>query len=343
MSEQRSRGVVRLERLVERVAPRDPAAWEQRPPLRRGRQVSSSRARQLRATVAQLALAVEREEMPERSGRSVQALLAPKAIDVVFELAEQGLLRSASKPKALGKPLSWSALGTLRDCLVILGEEAGVEVVVPRVYRERQALKPVPAPEQTAEAYRRLADWAAGRPEDARSARTLAMVAVILDTGMQSGGMLSRRVEHLDLEEGSIVASYWPQNAAFEEPVVARVGLRPGTLAAVRSWLRFRRQYVERLEGSDHGALWVTVHPVMSAGWAAGMPLRRDGFRGGFRGGVERLNAVLARQWDASVRGPWVPLPTRSEQLRRSVDVDALVPELAEARARAREARYGAG
>ncbi|MFI0156254.1 hypothetical protein [Streptomyces lydicus] len=340
MTEQRAPGVRRLEALVERVAPRDPDRWEARRALRRGRHVSASRARQLRATVKQLAAAVEHEGMPDGCGRSVKALLSPQAVDAFLDLAGEGVFRDPRRPDLVGKPLSWPSRATLRDCLKILGEEAGVAVVLPRVARESGA-EPV-TERQAAAVYRKLADWAARSPGDAQSARALAVVGVILDTGMQTAGMVSRTVGDVELDPGSIRAVYHSQNAAHLPVVEAVLPLRPGTVEAIRQWLGFRDELVAGLEGSDHGALWVTV-AATTAGhgedgepltYEAGMPLKEWGFRDAHERAVGRLNTALAGQWDQAVWGPWVPLPTTPEALRRAVDVEALVPELAEVRGR---------
>ena len=339
MTEQDAPGVRRLQRLVERVAPRDPSRWEVRPPLKRGRLVSRSRADQLRATVRQLGLAVGHEGMPERCGRSVKALLSPYSIDAFLELASEGTFRDPDKPALLGKELSWSSLGTLRDCLVILGEEADVEVVVPSVWR--QPAVQAPSDKQAAAVYRKVAGMATGAPLDPLLARTVAVVGMILDTGMQTGALLSRRVADVDLEAGTVQAVYRTQNAAHRPAVEALLPMREGTVVAVQRWLGFRQRLVDALEGADHGALWVTVQASTKPGaggesvtYEAGMPLGPLGFRAAHASAMGQLNAVLAGRWDQSSRGPWQPLPLTPEGLRRAVDVEAMVPALAEARGR---------
>lgn len=326
MTEQRAPAVRRLEALVERVAPRDPDRWEARPSLKRGRQVSAVRARQLRSTVNQLGLAVGHEGMPEGCGRSVKRLLSPQAVDVFLELAADGVFRPASKQSLVGRPLSWSSLATLRDCLKILGEEAGVAVVVPAVYRQRLDLAPVPSAEQLAALYERIVVMSRSAPVDALMARALACMGVVLDTRMRSGDLVSRRVEHVQLDESDAwMDAVWHRQNATHLPVVEdRVPLRPGTVAALRRWLSFRQSLVEGLQGSDHGMLWVTVqrmgHLVNGEPrtYEAGMPLRSWGLREGFARGMERVNEALAARWEGP--GPWEPLPTRVEQLRRGVE-----------------------
>ncbi|MFJ6608250.1 hypothetical protein, partial [Streptomyces lydicus] len=231
MTEHRPRGIVRLENLVERVAPRDAGRWEGRPPLKRGRLVSTTRAYQLRATLRQLELAVGHEEMPEGCGRSVQALLAPDSVDVFLELASEGVFRDRRNPAAIGTPLSWSTLASLRDCLVILGEEAGVGVVVPRVYRQRLDLAPVAGQEQLELLYGRLTQ-SADAGTDALMARALACAGLVLDSRMRSGDLVTRRVQDVCLVEGDAwVDAVWHHQGSGRRRE-ARVPLRAGTVAA---------------------------------------------------------------------------------------------------------------
>lgn len=317
MTEQKPLAIRRLENVVERVAPRDRARWQARPALRRGRQVSQSRAYQLRATVRQLDLAVEHEGMPEGCGRSVQRLLGPQAVDAFLELASEGEFRDPDRPAMLGRPLSWSSLATLRDCVKILGEELEISVVVPRVYRQRLDLAPVADEDQLAAVYGRLVQ----APGDALMARALACAGLVLDSRMRSGDLVSRRVEHLHLDEvGPWVDARWTSQGSGHVREDTAV-LRAGTVVALRRWLRFRRQLVDGLEGSDHGMLWVTVRATEQHGrgtYAAGMPLGPRGLRVGFSSGMERLSEVLAARWEGP--GPWTPLPSRVEQWRRGVE-----------------------
>lgn len=314
---------------MERVAPRDPDRWEARPPLKRGRLVSVSRALQLRATVKQLGLAVGHEGMPEGCGGSVEALLSPEAVDSFLELASEGAFRDPRRPARLGVQLSWSSLATLRDCLKILGEEADLgELVLPQVWRHNLDLAPPPSGAQLDALYQRVVTMARSAPVDAMMARALAVTGMVLDTRMRSGDVWSRRLEHLGLDDelDAWVDAVWhTQNGAHLPVRAGRVPLRPGTVVAVRRWLQFRRVLVDRLEGSDHGALWVATQsgpaPVPGGGWVtheAGMPISSRRLRTGFVRGMESLNEVLRAQW----RGPgaWEALPTRMETLRRGVE-----------------------
>ncbi|GAA0500686.1 hypothetical protein [Streptomyces olivaceiscleroticus] len=320
-----------LANVVERVAPRDPEAWAARPALKRGVEVSAARARQLRFTVRQLASAVGHADMPPGCGESLQVLLSAEGVDTFLDLAADGTFRDAARPALLGRPLSWNALASLRDCVKILAEETDIEVRLPRI--EGMVRGPQITPAQAAALYRRLADQAAANPQRPFVARTLAAVAVILDTGMQTGDMVTRRLEHLDLETGTLECLYRPQNFPEAEGVTAVLPLREGTVIALKGWLEHRQRLVDALEGQDPEALWVTVKPSPrsdGSSYEAGLPLLERGFRRAHRRGVSRLNELLAGAWDEATRGPWRPLPTTPEALRRVVDVDALVPELAE-------------
>lgn len=326
MTERQAPAIRRLEALVERVAPRDPAEWEGRPPLlKRGRLVSSSRARQLRATLKQLDMATQHEGMPDGCGRAVEELLSAEAVDVFLELASLGEFRDVRQPALAGRPLPWSTRAMLRDCLVILGEEAGVAVVAPRVYRERLDLAPVAGGDQLAAVYERLVLTVGDAPVDALMARSLACAGLVLDSRMRSGDLAALRVEHVHLEDaaGPWVEAVWtPQGPGRRRS--GEAVLSKGTAAAIRRWLPFRDRLVGGLEGSDHGMLWVTVkargRPVggVYQTYEAGLPLRAQGLGMGFASGMRRLDAVLAARWRGP--GPWVPLPLRVEQWRRGAE-----------------------
>lgn len=315
--------------LVDRVAPREVQAWEGRAVLRRGRRVSASRALQLRAAVRTLERAVAREEMPEGAGGDLGVLLSPEGVDVVLELARDGHLRDPELKPLRGRKLSDASLGSLRDCLKILGEEAGVEVLLPQVWRPqpKHLSRPMTA-RQAAALYRRLADMAAAAPLEPGPARTLACVGVILDTGMRQGDMLARRVGDVDVGAGTIRVSHHAQNAAHRGPVEGVARLREGTVVALKRWLAHRAELVGRLEGSDPGALWVSVRArgqkVPDAEewrlYPAGEPLGPRGYVLGFQSGVDRLNTLLAGSWEGP--GRWRPLPRRPEQLRRAVEAE---------------------
>jgi hypothetical protein len=331
-----------LDGAVDRVAPRDHSAWEVRPPLVRGVHVSTSRARQLRATVRQLERCLSEDGVLLPPARTyVGELLNARNIDTFLEAAASGRWRD--RP-AEGE-LSWSSLATLRDCLKILGEEAGLgELVLPAVYRERLDLSPVVPAAQQLVLYRQLADMAARAPEDLDAAnhrdrvrammrvRLLALVGVVLDTGARSAELRGMRVDR-DLGEGlgTVTVRRRPQNATHLPEVVETYVLREGAQAALRWWLELRNDLMVLVQGGK-SALWVAVR-AGSGDPVPGLPLQEWGLERAYAKGVAALNAEMAGRWDAAAHGPWMPLPRRMEQLRRGVHaqpIDADDPAEAE-------------
>ena len=285
---------------------------------------SRERVRQLNMAVRQLERAVAAGALSEDAGRSVTVLLDPENTDEFLDTAWSGEWRD--RPER--GELSYASMRSLRDCLNILGQELGVEMVLPRVWRE--PLRPTVPPAQQAALYRRLADWAAEEPPpdgwaDRREAvramgriRLLALVGVVLDTGARASELAAMRLDDLGEGEGVVRVGRRPQNGPG--PAVVEVcGLREGTAVAVRRWLRVREDLVAPVEGANAKmALWVSVWPATGQP-IAGLPLRPRGVERAYARGAAGLNVELAGRWDPAVDGPWVPLPTRLEQLRRSV------------------------
>lgn len=191
--------------------------------------------------------------------------------------------------------------------------------------------------------------------------RLLAMVGVVLDAATRSGELQALRLD--DLAQGeqavgvrrrqqkagpnraeeiaalsqvgadTVRAVLWGQYdqmsyatrqrvlAAVDEldplPEVEWYRLREGTRVAVRRWLTVRQGIVEALplEGAKT-ALWVTLTATGSG--PPGLPLTAVGVRRAFVRGMTALNWVMAGEYG------WSPMPTRMEQLRRSVDVTRL-------------------
>ncbi|MGW5529488.1 hypothetical protein [Streptomyces xanthochromogenes] len=102
-------------------------------------------------------------------------------------------------------------------------------------------------------------------------------------------------------------------------PEVEWYELREGSRVAVRQWLRVRKNLVAGLEGAKD-ALWVAL--VATKAGPPGLPLRAEGIRLAYVRGITALNMVMAGQYG------WEPMPTKLEQLRRSV---AAVPVAAPA------------
>jgi hypothetical protein len=283
---------------------------------------SRERIRQLNMTVRQLERALDAGALSEDAGRSVAVLLDPENVDDFLDSAWEGRWRD--KP-GRGE-LSYASMRTLRDCLNILGQESGVDVLLPRM--SQPAPRSTVSPSQQAALYRRLAEWAAVEvPEDgwadAREAvraqgrvRLLAMVGGAVDAGPRASELSAMHVDDLGEGLGSVRVGRMPQNGPGPA-VVEECALREGTAVAVRRWLRVREALVAPLEGAKT-ALWVSLRmnheqPV------PGLPLMPRGVERAYARGAAQLNVELAGQWDASTDGPWVPLPTRLEQLRRSV------------------------
>lgn len=98
-------------------------------------------------------------------------------------------------------------------------------------------------------------------------------------------------------------------------PVVERYPLREGARVAVRRWLRMRDELAAPLEGAKD-ALWVTL--VATKAGPPGIRMRAQGIRMTYVRGMTALNFLMAGSYG------WEPMPTKLEQLRRSVWVDPL-------------------
>ncbi|MGW3400292.1 hypothetical protein [Streptomyces zhihengii] len=193
-------------------------------------------------------------------------------------------------------------------------------------------------------------------------ARLLAMIAVVLDTGAREGELAALRMTDLAPGLRAVAVRRRPQRgaglpvdeiaaAAFvdprtvwaalsgqvermseatrqrilaaaeevgERPEVEWYELRPGTRVALERWLEVREELMSRIpvEGS-RSALWVTV--VTTGLVPVGVTLQASGLRQAYMRGIAVLNVLMAGA------GGWEPLPTRLEQLRRSVDAVPLL------------------
>lgn len=109
--------------------------------------------------------------------------------------------------------------------------------------------------------------------------------------------------------------------AAIDEleplPEVEWYALREGSRVAVRRWLSVRQDIVDRvpLEGAKT-ALWVTLSATHLG--PPGLPITALRLGAAYVRGITALNWVMAGEYG------WEPMPTRLEQLRRSVDVTRL-------------------
>ncbi|MFD9721031.1 hypothetical protein [Streptomyces sp. NPDC059076] len=193
--------------------------------------------------------------------------------------------------------------------------------------------------------------------------RLLAMVSIVLDSGARSGELAAQRL--IDLAPGEVavgvrrrqqkagpnraeeiaaLAEVHPdtvrailhghlhqRSAAMQRRVLAAIdeleplpevewhALREGSRVAVRRWLKVREGLVEQvpLEGA-RTALWVTLVP--STLGPSGLPIRAHGLRRAYTRGIAALNVLMAGEYG------WEPMPTRMEQLRRSVATSPIQP-----------------
>ena len=280
--------------------------------------VSDSRVRQLRMTVGQLERALAHDRMPHGAKSQLAVLLSPRGVDAFLEAATTGELRTG--PGA--GELSWSSLATLRDCLRILGDAAGMDLVLPQIYRESRDLAATATPGQQAALWRRLADMAARGPLEYGHAsipvrdrtRLLAMVGVVLDTGARSTELSAMDLGDLDDGMAELRVCRRPQNAAHLPAVEDVCVLRDGTRVALRRWMAVRAELLREGDRPTERALWVSLTSVPPAGQRApGWRLGPRGVRDAYTRGVRLLNGVMAGE------PGWEPLPRHLEQLRRAV------------------------
>jgi len=302
---------------VERVAPRDPARWEEREkaPGAAGVmvKVSPQRARQLWMLVGMFDRAVGREEMPGRSVRSLPQLFTWASLGPFWELAVAGELRHFAKD--VGKPLPVASQRVVRDCLGIVAALAvpGKRVRLPVL--EQPELKPVVAQRQLTAVYRELVDMA-GRgpleldgvtmPADER-ARLLAMVAVVLDAAPRTGEMVAMRLADLGPGEEWVEVTRRPQNrrdSVRQEDVAAELGV---SRTAVAYALSPRPELRAKVSEATRQAV---AREVEAAG-DAGPVVERYALRKGTRVALRRWLAVRERVMDPLTGGKsalWVTL-----------------------------------
>jgi integrase len=211
------------------------------------------------------------------------------------------------------------------DCLKLLARELSVPVEFGERVEAPQVREPVDAPTRSQlRAY--LIDRAQNPPVLAAHVRLLAVIGTVLDTGARVGELCALTLEDLDLQvpAPTVTLVRKPQARRVAEPVTEQVTLSPGTVAALRHWLRHRQDLIDEFQLGVK-ALWVSVagnHAGLPAqdGHAIrrppGMPLRPRGLQRAYTRAVVELNAELA----GSVG--WQPLPYRLEQLRRAVDLN---------------------
>ncbi|MFD8469010.1 hypothetical protein ACFV10_28380 [Streptomyces cyaneofuscatus] len=332
--------------------------------------VSEGRLRQLRMVVGMFDRAVGREEMPGRASRSAAQLFTWAALRSFWELAAAGELRHWEE--GVGKPLPVTTLRVVRNCLEILAARvlpAGRRVRLPEL--EVPELKPTVDGRSLAALYRGMVDLAGRGPlvrdgtalsvED--RARTLAMVAVLLDAGPRSGEMAAQTLADLAPGEAAVGVRRRSQrrDEARVGEVAALTGLHPSTVAKVLSGLGHDRslatearvleaaaalgpvpevEWFELREGSRVAVRrWLEVRERLvsedvpltgqrTALWVTLWPSKAGPIgiplsAQGLRQGYAR--GITALNWVMAGAYGWEPLPTTMEQVRRSVDVVPLL------------------
>lgn len=283
-----------------------------------------ARRKQLRAVAGMWGRALgaawpEDVRLPARSARS---LFEPGPLEVFWELAVSGQLRQ--REDDIGRELPVASRRILRDCLGILAERVVPDRAVDLPEIPRQEPKSVVPRRQLGVLYRRLADMASDAPVERGGialskedrVRMLALVAVVLDTGVRAAELEAQRLDDLGEDLGTLVVRRHPQNGAHLPVVVQECVLREGTQVALRRWLLVRDGLVAGVEGAK-AALWVSLRPNQ---WqeTKGLPLQSGGIQKAYGRGAVALNGLMAGR-----RG-WAPLPTTLEQVRRAVDLDAV-------------------
>lgn len=309
--------------MPQKAKPASPAAtasieaWTER--VIAEREVSTSRARQLRWVAGELALVRRHEEFPFRDASASAAdLLQPGPITAYLDLAARGELRRRAKA---GNVQATSASLRIRaDCLKILGEHAGILVAVSDRPGLPELRETVDGPSRS-----QLRDYLARRAETAGApaarVRLFALIGVELDTGARVGELATLTVGDLAEDLSTLRVVRRPQARTASEAVHETVRLSDGTRAALKAWLEVRETLVQPLNGTAK-ALWVSVMPNHAGrlnveGEAIrrppGMPLMPRGMQRAYTRAVVEANMNLAGS------PGWIPLPVRFEQLRRAV------------------------
>ncbi|WP_194917145.1 tyrosine-type recombinase/integrase [Catenulispora rubra] len=291
-------------------------AWTER--VITEREVSKSRARQLRWVAGELALVRNHEDFPFRDAANAADLLQPGPITAYLDLAARGELRR--RAKAGDAHATTASMRIRADCLKILGEHAGILVAVADRPGLPELRETVDGPSRS-----QLRDYLARRAETAGApaarVRLFALIGVELDTGARVGELAALTLADLADDLSTLRVVRRPQARTVSEAVHDTVKLSDGTRAALKAWLEVRETLVQPLNGSPK-ALWVSVMPNHAGrlnveGEAIrrppGMPLMPRGMQRAYTRAVVEANMNLAGS------PGWIPLPVRFEQLRRAV------------------------
>jgi len=291
-------------------------AWTER--VITEREVSKSRARQLRWVAGELALVRNHEDFPFRAADNAADLLQPGPITAYLDLAARGELRR--RAKAGDAHATTASMRIRADCLKILGEHGGILVAVADRPGLPELRETVDGPSRS-----QLRDYLARRAETAGApagrVRLFALIGVELDTGARVGELAALTLADLAEDLSTLRVVRRPQARTVSEAVHDTVKLSDGTRAALKAWLEVRETLVQPLHGSPK-ALWVSVMPNHAGrlnveGEAIrrppGMPLMPRGMQRAYTRAVVEANMNLAGS------PGWIPLPVRFEQLRRAV------------------------
>jgi integrase len=291
-------------------------AWTER--VITEREVSKSRARQLRWVAGELALVRNHEDFPFRDASSAADLLQPGPTTAYLDLAARGELRR--RAKAGDAHATTASMRIRADCLKILGEHGGILVAVADRPGLPELRETVDGPSRS-----QLRDYLARRAETvgapAARVRLFALIGVELDTGARVGELAALTLADLADDLSTLRVIRRPQARTVSEAVHDTVKLSDGTRAALKAWLEVRETLVQPLHGTAK-ALWVSVMPNHAGrlnveGEAVrrppGMPLMPRGMQRAYTRAVVEANMNLAGS------PGWIPLPVRFEQLRRAV------------------------
>jgi integrase len=284
--------------------------------------VSASRGRQVQWVAGEYGRALDHADHPLAAGdATARRLFRAEPVTAYLALARRGELRvrKAADPGRGSDNSEQTRIEVLGLLVTACGAEAFAQLPAQPDPPTKQPVAPRPRSLLRAS----LTALADRRNAGAGQIRMLAIGATVVDTGVRAGELCSRTVEDLapSLEELRVVRR--PQGRGPAQAFTELLPLSALSRAAHRQWLP-QRQELLRSIGGTATALWVSLHANHHNGRAvpAGTPLQPRGLARAWTRTVIETNIELAGHPD------WAPLPTRMEQLRRGVTVEA-VPALA--------------
>lgn len=262
--------------------------------------LSLARARQLRWVAGELERALTFPDLVRV--RSLADLLAH--CDAYLALAQQGRLRHRATKNVLERESSKASMRVRRDCLLLLGRAAGIEVLIDF---------PLPRAEKSREfngAYSVLQDlyWyyryrgIVGYLE----LRAMAIACVVADTGARVSELCVMRGDDVSSDFRSIRVFRNPYFSPNSDPEVPEhLWLSPGGKSILEAWLPHQRWYA-----GPEKYLWITLRQSTSKKADGRRELRPVGSPLGPRAITEAHSKFVARGH--------VNLPPRLESLRRT-------------------------